>query len=110
METRQIGAMAESWFSALAPHNPYGPLNLAACLQVDATTPNFLIQEYIDPVGLGNGYLKNPFVVKDGFMDIPTLPGLGVEMNEEAIIAAALSPLPDVGRWLHSDDGSMADW
>ena len=50
METRQIGAMAESWFSALAPHNPYGPLNLAACLQVDATTPNFLIQEYIDPV------------------------------------------------------------
>ena len=43
-------------------------------------------------------------------MDIPTLPGLGVEMDEEAIIAAALSPLPDVGRWLHSDDGSIADW
>lgn len=110
METRQIGAMAETWYSALAPHNPYGPLNLAACLQVDATTPNFLIQEYIDPVGLGDGYLKNSFVVKDGYIDLPTAPGLGVEMNEEKILACPLSPLPDVGRWFHADDGSMADW
>ena len=43
---------------------------MAACLQVDACTPNFLIQEFVDPIGLGAGYLKNPFVVKDGYVDL----------------------------------------
>ena len=109
-ETRHIGAMAETYYAALAPHNPYGPLNLAACLQVDACTPNFLIQEFVDPVGLGAGYLKNPFIVEDGFITLPTAPGLGVELDEEFIVSRPLAPLPDVGRWFHADDGSLADW
>ncbi len=109
-ETRQIGAMAETWYAALAPHNPYGPVNLAAALQIDACTPNFLIQEFIDPDGLGKGYLKEPFVVKEGYIDIPKGPGLGIELDEEWIAARPLAPLPDVGRWFHDDDGSMADW
>lgn len=109
-ETRQIGAMAETWYAALAPHNPYGPINTAACLQVDACTPNFLIQEFVDPLGLGEGYLKEPFVVKDGYIDIPTRPGLGVELDEAWIAERPLSRLPDVGRWQHEDDGSIADW
>ncbi len=109
-ETRQIGSMAEIWYAALAPHNPYGPINLAACLQVDACTPNFLIQEFVDPLGLGAGYLKNPFVVTNGYIELPTGPGLGVEPDEDWIAARPLNPLPDVGRWFHPDDGSVADW
>ncbi len=109
-ETRQIGAMAETWYAALAPHNPYGPINLAAALQVDACTPNFLIQEFIDPDGLGKGHLKEPFAVKDGYIDLPQGPGLGIELDEEWIAARPLSLLSDVGRWFHDDDGSMADW
>lgn len=109
-ETRQIGAMAEVWYAALAPHNPYGPLNFAACLQVDACTPNFLIQEFVYPTALGENYLTNPYVVKDGYIDVPQEPGLGVTLNEEWILAHPLSPLPDVGRWFHEDDGSVADW
>jgi len=109
-ETRQIGTMAETWYAALAPHNPYGPINLAACLQVDACTPNFLIQEFVDPLGLGEGYLKQPFVVKDGYIELPTAPGLGIEPDEAWIAARPLTPLPDVGRWFHPDDGSVADW
>jgi galactonate dehydratase len=109
-ETRQIGAMAEVWYAALAPHNPYGPLNLAACLQIDACTPNFLIQEFVDPTGLGAGYLKQPFEVVDGYITVPERPGLGVEPDEAYIAAHPLQSLPDVGRWLHDDDGSVADW
>ena len=109
-ETRQIGSMAETWYASLAPHNPYGPINFAACLQVDACTPNFLIQEFVDPLGLGVGYLKEPFVVKDGYVDLPQRPGLGVELDEEFLAARPLGPLPDPGRWFHDDDGSVADW
>ncbi|HZP83489.1 MAG TPA: galactonate dehydratase [Chthonomonadaceae bacterium] len=109
-ETRQIGAMAETWYAALAPHNPYGPVNFAACLQIDACTPNFLIQEFVYPTALGAGYLKEPFVVEDGHIALPTQPGLGIELDEEWIAAHALSPLPDIGRWFHPSDGSVADW
>jgi galactonate dehydratase len=109
-ETRQIGSMAEVWYAALAPHNPYGPLNLAACLQIDACTPNFLIQEFVDPTGLGEGYLKESFQVEDGYIALPQRPGLGVEIDEAFIAAHPLGPLPDVGRWFHEDDGSVADW
>ena len=109
-ETRQIGSMAETWYASLAPHNPYGPINFAACLQVDACTPNFLIQEFVDPLGLGAGYVKEPFVVKDGYVELPQRPGLGVELDEEFLAARPLGPLPDPGRWFHEDDGSVADW
>ena len=36
--------MAEVYYAAIAPHNPLGPISLAACLQVDACVPNFLCQ------------------------------------------------------------------
>ena len=109
-QTRHIGSMAETCYAALAPHNPYGPINLAACLQVDACAPNFLIQEFVDPAGLGAGYLKTPFVVNNGYIDLPTGPGLGIDVDEAYLAAHPLSPLPDPGRWFHADDGSMADW
>ena len=67
-EARKIAAMAEPRGIALAPHCPLGPIALAACLQVDACTPNFLCQEHVT---LGEGYLKRPFVVKDGYIPLP---------------------------------------
>lgn len=107
-ETRHIAAMAETYYVALAPHNPYGPINLAACLQVDACSPNFVIQEFVH---LGEGYLKTPFVVREGYIDVPTAPGLGVEVDEDFLRANALAPKPDPGSgFFHSDDGSVAEW
>jgi galactonate dehydratase len=110
-ETRQIGTMAEVHYAALAPHNASGPINLAAALHVDACTPNFLIQEFIGDRARGEGgYLVEPFVVTDGFIELPTKPGLGIEVDEERLAAIPLGPLSDVGRWFHDDDGSVADW
>lgn len=83
-EAKKIAAMAEAHFIAVAPHNPLGPLCTAASLQFDAGTPNFLIQE-AGNLG-GEGYLREPFVLdKDGFIPVPTKPGLGVEIDEEFI-------------------------
>ncbi len=104
-ECRKIAAMAECYYAGVAPHNPLGPISLAACLQLDACIPNFLVQEQ---VSLGDGYLKEPFRIVDGYIPLPAGPGLGIELDEEAVAAK-------VGHeWksphLFHEDGSVADW
>jgi galactonate dehydratase len=107
MEGKKIAAMAETYYAAFAPHNPLGPINLAASLQLSANIPNFLAQEHAT---LGEGYLKKPFVVKDGYIELPTDPGLGIEIDEEAVAEKQYSGDWDTPRWFHQDDGSVADW
>jgi len=107
-EVRKIAAMAETYYAAVAPHNPLGPISLAASLQVDACTPNFLCQEQVT---LGEGYLKQPFKQKNGYIDLPTAPGLGIELDEEALTTT----MADDGSWqvphlFHKDDGSFGEW
>jgi galactonate dehydratase len=105
-ECRLIAGMAEAYYAAIAPHCPLGPVALAACIQLDATIPNFLCQE---SVTLGKGYLKTPFVVKDGYVDLPAAPGLGIELDEEAMA-------DKIGHdWRNPetydpDDGTPIDW
>ena len=105
-EARKIAAMAESRNIAVAPHCPLGPIALAASLQVDACTPNFLIQEHVT---LGEGYLKRPLEVVDGHIAVPQGPGLGIEVDEDALQAHAFA-----GDWdtptFSLDDGSITEW
>src|SRR5262249_30297237 len=77
LECKKIAAMAECNYAGVAPHNPLGPISLAACLQLDACIPNFLVQEF---VSLGEGYLKEPFTLVGGSIPLPTGPGLGIEL------------------------------
>src|SRR5262249_43719597 len=67
-EVRLIAGMAEAYYAAIAPHNPLGPISLAAGVQLAASIPNFLCQEQ---VSLGEGYIKTPFVVRNGYLDLP---------------------------------------
>lgn len=111
-EGRKIAAMAETYYASIAPHNPLGPISLASCLQLDACTPNFLIQEHpsmMEKWDLGEGYLKKPFEVIDGHVAIPQGPGLGIEINEEALIERSFGGDWDTPR-LAYDDGSFAEW
>jgi galactonate dehydratase len=105
-EVRLIAGMAEAYYAAIAPHNPLGPISLAAGLQLAASIPNFLCQEQVN---LGEGYLKKPFEVRQGYVDLPTGPGLGIEVDEEALKSK-------IGHdWRNSEtydphDGSVVDW
>jgi galactonate dehydratase len=105
-EVRLIAGMAEAYYAAIAPHNPLGPISLAAGIQLAATIPNFLCQEQ---VSLGAGYLKTPFRVEDGYIDLPRGPGLGIELDEAAMA-------DKIGHdWKNRetydlDDGSVVDW
>ncbi|ACO81211.1 galactonate dehydratase [Azotobacter vinelandii CA] len=116
-ETRKIAAMAEAYDVALALHCPLGPIALAANLQLDAVCYNAFIQEQSLGIHYNESndildYLARPevFAYRDGFVDIPQGPGLGIEVNEDYVLERA-----DVGHrwrnpvWRHAD-GSVAEW
>ncbi|HLK28797.1 MAG TPA: galactonate dehydratase [Puia sp.] len=116
-ECKKIISMAEAYDVAAAPHCPLGPIALAACLQVDATCHNAFIQEQSLGIHYNKGndlldYLKNAsvFNYENGFVNIPSGPGLGIEINEEQVIKMSKeghnwrNPL-----WYH-EDGSTAEW
>ena len=81
-------------------------LSQAAYLHLAASIPNFLCQEQ---VSLGEGYIKKPFVVRDGYLDLPTGPGLGIELDENAL-ADKIGHEWRNRETYDADDGSVADW
>ncbi|WP_422057655.1 galactonate dehydratase [Sphingomonas sp.] len=116
-ECRRIAAMAEAYDVAVAPHCPLGPLALAACLQLAGCTPNVVLQEMSLGIHYNAGhdllhFCANPDVLSpvDGFLPIPTGPGLGVEIDEAAVRKAHAEKF----RWRNpiwrQEDGSFAEW
>jgi galactonate dehydratase len=84
-EMKKIAAMAEAHYVTVAPHNPMGPVATAVNVHFAIATHNFLILEYIpDDLPPRRDLVKEPLVVKDGYIEVPTRPGLGIELNEEA--------------------------
>ena len=116
-EVLRIAAMAEAYDVALAPHCPLGPIALASCIQVDAVAYNALIQEQSLGIHYNTSadlldYLADPavFHYEDGYVNLPTAPGLGIELNEEKIREASDHGL----RWrnpsVRRKDGSVGEW
>ncbi len=108
-EARKIAAMAETYSIAVAPHNPNGPVATVAATHFALATPNWLIQESItDDVPWRYEVIEPPLEVKDGYIEIPTRPGLGIDINETE---AAKHPFQEevMQRYFHPD-GAVADW
>ena len=117
-ETMRIASMAMTYYAGLAPHNPYGPVAVAVSAHIDFASPNFVIQEMIDPASApeAQALVKEPLEVVDGHILPPTKPGLGVEVDE----AECARRPPDFSlekaggmamRYYHAthEDGSVAD-
>ncbi|MEU8149569.1 galactonate dehydratase [Nonomuraea sp. NPDC048901] len=116
-EVRKIATLAEVYDVQLAPHCPLGPIALAACLQIGFATPNYLIQEQSIGIHYNRGaevldYCldKTPLAFVDGYVERLTAPGLGIEVDDQAVRSAGKtghawrSPI-----WRHQD-GSYAEW
>ena len=85
MEMKKIAAMAEAHYVMVAPHNPMGPVATTVNVHFAASTQNFLILEYHpDDTSPRKDLLKEPLMVKDGYIPVPNKPGFGIELNEEA--------------------------
>lgn len=87
LELKEIAAMAEPNFVVVSPHNYNSTtMGLAATLQVAACIPNFLITEYfVNFTPRGNEISIDPFKVENGYIKLPEGPGLGLNLNEEAM-------------------------
>jgi len=112
-EVRRMAAMAEAYYVKVAPHNPLGPISLAANIQLGACTPNFLICEHFgmkEEWDIGQGYLNKPFKIVDGYITIPKTPGLGIEVDESMVEERSYPGDWDSPRLYADDDQSIVDW
>ncbi|KAG9638652.1 mandelate racemase/muconate lactonizing enzyme family protein, partial [Aureobasidium melanogenum] len=119
-EMRRIAAMAETYDVAIAPHCPLGPIALAACLQIGLCTPNHMIQEM--SVGIHynteagehdiHSYVLDSeiFKVKNGYLDAFKGPGLGIEVDEEAVRRVAENTQPWLLQGFVGVDGGLREW
>lgn len=116
-ECRKIATMAEAYDIALALHCPIGPIALAACLQLDAVCYNATLQEQSMGIHYNTNmdlldYVSNPeiFEYRDGFVNIPEGPGLGISINEDHV-----RKMQEIGQDWHNPlwrnvDGAIAEW
>jgi galactonate dehydratase len=88
---RRIAVLAEAYYVAIAPNHDGGPVATAAALHVAASVPNFFIQHVPWPrdaadremrAAIVSGGLETP---RDGFLELPQGPGLGIDVNEQAL-------------------------
>ena len=112
LEGKRIAALAAAHMIGIAPHNPNGPIAGAVALHYDISVPNFVIQEEMSKAvpWYEDVVISSPIRRKGAFWEIPTEPGLGVEVNEKE---AAKHPYKD--EVLHSasavlDDGTITNW
>ena len=111
MGDEKIAAMAEAAGIGVAPHNPIGPIAGVAALHFAVSTSNHVIQE--EMVGAVPWYfdvVHGPIEMVEGFWQVPTEPGLGVEVDMEE---CARHPFePEAPHTINAvlDDGTIVDW
>lgn len=88
LETKKIADHADQYYIPLAPHNIASPVGTMAAAQACATFPNFLVLEYhSNDIPWWNSLVKSSGgpLVKGGRITLPSTPGLGIELDPEAV-------------------------
>ncbi|MEN6403717.1 MAG: mandelate racemase/muconate lactonizing enzyme family protein [Armatimonadia bacterium] len=86
LETKKIAALADTYYVPMAPHDMVGPIATAATLQLCFSIPNLLVVEHqMTDVAWRHELTDQPLLVKDGYFDLPTRPGLGMALNHDAV-------------------------
>jgi galactonate dehydratase len=105
----EISRLAATAQMLMAPHQAGGPISYAATLQVDAVTPNFLIQEMAQEwFDHFDRYVEHDWRITDGHVNLSDRPGLGIEVKEADLAALPYEPLP-YRQYRHAD-GSWKGW
>ena len=104
---KKISAMAESHHIKVIPHNPLSPVSTAACVQLDASIPNFALQEFTgEDQPPKSDLIDNPIKLENGYLIVPEEPGLGITLNENSL---SLGENPKILDTPIGFDGSVQD-
>jgi galactonate dehydratase len=116
-ELRKVASLAETFDVAVVPHSPLSPIAFAASLQVGMCTQNVVMLEQDldlhDPEGSSSlAYLtdESVFGFEDGYVQRPTEPGLGIEVDEDHVRSKAETEVNWYNPIWHHEDGSIAEW
>ena len=93
----------------MAVHNPLGPVATAACVHFSLSVPNMAVQEQPRMPGtMLTDVIKNQPIWQEGYILAPATPGLGIELDREAVAAHPfqMTELPHLRR----EDGSFTNW
>jgi galactonate dehydratase len=111
LEGKRIAAVADAELVGVAPHNPNGPIAGAAALHFAVSTPNFVIQEEMSgAVSWYGDVVDTPMVREGSHWNIPTAPGLGVEVDEAEAARHPYAPEVPHSSSAVLDDGTVVDW
>lgn len=87
-ETKRIAAIAHAQYLPICPHNPLGPVANAMTLHVAAATSNFAwLETMATDIAWRSEIVREDVLIEDGHMVIPSAPGLGIDIDEEACAA-----------------------
>ena len=87
LTARIVAGMADAHFAMVAPHSAQGPVCSSACVQLNASIPNFFIHEIFDEFNepWEKKLVTSPVEVVEGYIEVPERPGLGIDLNIEEI-------------------------
>ncbi|RJS90770.1 galactonate dehydratase [Candidatus Bathyarchaeota archaeon] len=103
---KKIAAIAEASFVGIFPHLMGSPVNTAAQVQLDAAIPNYVLQESNIIKPPLSKIVDEPLRLKDGYVIVPERPGIGVEINEDALKEFPYEPREIKGTF--RENGSVA--
>ncbi len=111
-QMKKIAVLAEAYYVPLAPHCTQSYLGMTASFHVTASVPFFLIHESYDDELWAKVVRPRWKKGEDGHVSLPEGPGLGVDVDEEAMGRAAADPEYRY-QWRgpkYYEDGSVADY
>jgi galactonate dehydratase len=113
-EAQKVAGWAETHYIDLMPHNPLGPVNTAATAHLAMATPNFAwLEMFQRPEEIEQQHdelYPGQFRAVGGNMQVPDKPGLGIDVDEDAIANSPLHPDDFLTTRLHRRDGSVTNW
>lgn len=107
-EVVKIAALADTYRVDIAPHNPAGPISTAAAAHVAMAVPNFDILELCLDEPRRSDIMRERWEVLPDRLVVPDRPGLGVDLDIDALRAVPAKPI-SVPREAYRADGSIAD-
>jgi galactonate dehydratase len=108
---RRIASLVEATRTALAPHNPQGPVSTAASLQLGFAEPSYVICETVHlDVPWRNDVVREPFSIDATTRTVRPAEssGLGIELDEQEIAKHPFEQ--ELPQRVFLQDGSVGDW